>query len=139
MSPANIERFELQLEYFGKALARLKEALAEDETSFVRDSVIQRFEMTFEMAWKSAFRFLSDRGEKLSAKAWDVIPVAFESGLIADADLWDRMREYRNDTSHEYNEQKAIEIAGFVRQFGASALEALYGELHQRWERIRPR
>lgn len=119
------ERLDLQFEYFQKALERLKEALAENETSFVRDSIIQRFELTFEMAWKTMFRLLKDKGANLPAKAYAVLPEAFEMNLIADADLWDSMREYRNDTSHEYNEQKAIEIAGFVRGQAVAAFDAL--------------
>lgn len=132
MGEEKIERYALQLEYFEKALTRLKEALAEDETSYVRDSIIKRFEITFEMAWKTMFRYLIDKGERIAAKAWNVIPAAFESLLIADAALWDRMREYRNDTSHEYNEAKATEIAAFVRTFAVSAFEALLDEMKRR-------
>jgi nucleotidyltransferase substrate binding protein (TIGR01987 family) len=132
MAGENVERYALQLEYFEKAVARLKEALAEDETSFVRDSIVKRFEVAFEMAWKTMFRYLSDKGERIAAKAWDVIPVAFEALLIPDAALWDKMREYRNDTSHEYNEAKAIEIAAFVRTHALVALEALLAEMKRR-------
>ena len=119
------ERLDLQFEYFQKALRRLKEAMAENETSFVRDSIIQRFELAFEMAWKTMFRFLKDKGANVPAKAYAVLPEAFDAHLISDADLWDSMREYRNDTSHEYNEQKAIEIAGFVRAQAIQAFDAL--------------
>lgn len=132
MASNRIERYELQREFFGKALVRLGEALAENETSFVRDSIIQRFEITFEMAWKTLFRFLSDRGENMAAKAWDVLPVAFESKLIFDAQLWDKMREYRNDSSHEYNEAKAIELSAFVRSQAVGAFAALRAELERR-------
>ena len=123
------ERLELQFEYFEKALQRLKEALAEEESSFVRDSIVQRFELTFEMAWKTMFRFLADKGESLPFKAYAVLPAAFEAHLIADADLWERLREYRNDTSHEYNEAKAIEIAGFTRTHAVCAFDALAAAL----------
>ena len=78
----------------------------------------KRFEITFEMAWKTMYRFCFYEGETHGPKAWDVLPVALESLLIADARLWDQMREYRNDTSHEYDENKAVEIAAFVRQKG---------------------
>jgi nucleotidyltransferase substrate binding protein (TIGR01987 family) len=132
MGKYEAERFELQREYFNKALDRLHEALAENETPFVRDSIIQRFEMTFEMAWKSLYRYLSDKGEEVAAKAWDVLPVAFVSRLIADAELWDQMRSYRNDTSHEYKEAMAIEIAAFVRSQAVPAFEALRQELARR-------
>ena len=70
MTAERVDRFELQFEHFQKSLARLKEALAEDETSFVRDSIIKRFEVTFEMAWKTMFRFLVDKGERIAISAF---------------------------------------------------------------------
>lgn len=120
---AKAERLQQQWGYFNQALDRLKEALAEPESSFLRDSVVKRFEITFEMAWKTMYRFLILKGERMAPKAWDVLPVALQSLLITDARLWDQMREYRNDTSHEYDENKAVEIAAFVRQKGLAELE----------------
>lgn len=124
MAAEKIERFELQFDYFKRALARLKESLAENETDFVRDSIIQRFEFTFEMAWKTMFRYLADKGEEVDPKAWSVLPVAFAVRLVADADAWDKMREYRNDASHEYSERMATEIVAFVRAKALPAFEA---------------
>lgn len=132
MGQDDIERFELQREYFEKALARLGEVLELDESDVVRDSIIHRFEFTFEMAWKTLFRFLADRGERIAAKAWDVLPVAFESLLIDDAEVWGKIRELRNETSHEYNEQKAIEVAAYVRQHAYPAFLRLRDELARR-------
>lgn len=126
------ERFDLQREHFEKALNRLQESLAQPEDSFMRDSIIQRFEFTFEMAWKTLYRFLRDKGETMAAKAWDVLPVAFESKLIVDVDAWDQMREYRNDSSHEYDEARALLISAYVRSHGAAAFEALRAEMRRR-------
>lgn len=123
MSNSKVERFEQQFDYFQRALARLKEALAEDETDIVRDSIIQRFEFTFEMAWKTMFRFLADKGEDVDPKAWSVLPVAFEVRLLADPDVWKQMREYRNEASHEYDQRKAVEIAAFVRHKAVPAFD----------------
>ena len=72
------------------------------------------------------------KGEKVAAKAWDVLPIAFASLLIADAELWDKMRNYRNDTSHEYNEQMAIEISAFVRSQAVQAFETFRSEMQPR-------
>lgn len=72
------------------------------------------------------------KGERIAAKAWDVLPVAFESLLIEDAETWDRMRSYRNESSHEYKLSKAIEIAAFVRSQAYPALCALRAELARR-------
>jgi nucleotidyltransferase substrate binding protein (TIGR01987 family) len=130
------ERFELQRSTFERALARLGEVLQRAEDDVVRDSIIQRFEFTYEMAWKSLFRYLTGQGERVAAKAWDVLPLAFEAGMVADADVWDRMRTLRNDTSHEYNEAKAIEAAAFVRAHAHAAFQALSVELARRAARL---
>ena len=129
MADEKITRFELQREYFNKALARLKEALAENEVDYVRDAIVLRFEFTFEMAWKTMFRYLTDKGEEVAKKAWAVIPVAFESRLITDAEVWDKLRKYRNHLSHEYNEASSIEMVAYIREHGIVALEALVDEL----------
>jgi nucleotidyltransferase substrate binding protein (TIGR01987 family) len=132
MAEEKIERFELQRDFFEKALSRLEEVLVLDENDVVRDSIIQRFEFTFEMAWKTMFRYLVDKGEKVAQKAWAVIPVAFEALLISDAGVWDRLREYRNDTSHEYDEGKAIELAAYIRSHGIAAFRQFRDELVKR-------
>ncbi len=132
MNEATRERYALQRQTFERALARLEEVLPRPEDDVVRDALIQRFEFTFEMAWKTLFRFLADKGEKVAFKAWDVLPAAFEAKLIDDADVWQQMREYRNDTSHEYDEARAIEVAAFVRARAVSALAALRAELARR-------
>jgi nucleotidyltransferase substrate binding protein (TIGR01987 family) len=129
---AALERYTLQRENFDRALARLGEVLTRSEDDVVRDSVIQRFEFTFEMAWKTLFRYLQMKGEKVAAKAWDVLPVAFEAGLLDDAEAWDRMRDYRNDTSHEYNEAMAMKVSAFVRTTGFPAMQRLQAEMARR-------
>lgn len=126
------ERYALQRDNFDRALVRLGEVLMRSEDDVVRDSIIQRFEFTFEMAWKTLFRYLLLKGEKVAAKAWDVLPAAFEAGLLDDAEAWDRMRDYRNDTSHEYSEAKAVEVAAYVRETGFPALQRLQAEMANR-------
>ena len=83
------ERFEDQREQFERALARLHEVLRENETAIVRDALIQRFEFTFEMAWRCLHRYLVAKGERVAQQAWAVLPLAFQSQLIDDAEVWD--------------------------------------------------
>ena len=132
MTGEKVERLELQFDYFKRALARLREPLAEIENDIVRDSIIQRFEFTFEMAWKTMFRYLADKGEEVDPRAWSVLPVAFEVRLIDDADVWDRMRELRNDASHEYDEKMAVQVAAFVRTKALPAFEAFEARMAER-------
>ncbi len=123
------ERFEDQREQFERALARLHEALAENETDLVRDALIQRFEFTFEMAWRCMHRFLESKGERLAQKAWAVLPEAFQSRLIDDAEVWDQLREYRNLTSHTYQEAMAVQVAAFIRARAVGAFDRLADRL----------
>ena len=119
---ADTQRYQLQRQNFEKALARLESVVTMDESEVVRDSLIQRFEFTFEMAWKLLFRYLLLKGERVAAKAWDVLPLAFESLL----------RDYRNDTSHECDQAKAIEVAAFVRQSGLPVFRKLSAQMKGR-------
>lgn len=119
------ERYHLQRSTFAQALQRLEDALAQPDSEFICDAIIQRFEFTFEMGWKTMFRFLVLKGERVAAKAWDVLPAAFEARLIEDADTWMLLREHRNDTSHEYDQEKAAQVVQFLRGPGITALRRL--------------
>ncbi len=45
---------------FSQAASRLAEALARPKDAFMRDSSIQRFEFTFDLAWKALKVHLED-------------------------------------------------------------------------------
>jgi len=126
------ERFKLALDHFENALARLHEVLAQPENEFIRDATIQRFEFTFEAAWKAMYRWLRARGIDLDEDAYSTIPEAFKRRLITDATHWGEMRKYRNLTSHTYNLPLAIEVVAFVRADGVLALDALALALRER-------
>ena len=125
------ERFVEQREQFERALARLHEALDENETALIRDALIQRFEFTFEMAWRCLHRYLANKGVKLPQQAWAVLPEAFQSQLIVDAQVWDLLREYRNLTNHTYKEDMAIQVAAMVRGPGIAAFDQLAERLRR--------
>jgi len=124
------ERFELARDQFRQALGRLHEALAENETELVRDALIQRFEFTYELGWKSMFYWLRSQKEQVPEMVRPVIQAAFRTEIIADADLWEKIKDCRDETSHTYNEKKAIEVAAFVRDVAAGAFDALLARLN---------
>ncbi len=126
------ERFKLALDHFEKALARLHEVLAQPENEFIRDATIQRFEFTFEAAWKAMYRWARGRGVDLDEDAYSTIPEAFKRRLITDEKRWGEMRKYRNLTSHTYNLPLAIEVVAFVRADGVAVLDALAKALRER-------
>ena len=125
-------RFALALERYEKALARLHELLPLAETSIVRDALIQRFEFTFEAAWRAAYRWLRARGADVAEEAFAVLPRAFANKLIADEGAWNEMRRMRNLTSHTYQEATAVAVAAFVRGPGAQCFDNLLATLKAR-------
>ena len=107
----SLERIkEIHSDYI-KALKRLKEALNESllKKDIVMDAVIQRFEFTFELAWKLAKAVLAYGGiEADTPRA--VIKEAFKARLILKGEDWIDMLEDRNRTSHIYDEKTALKI-----------------------------
>ena len=69
-------------------------------TELEMEGLIQRFEYTFELAWK----VLQDLGPN------GTLQKAFEDNMITDHDGWRRMAKARIATSHTYNDGKASEI-----------------------------
>lgn len=128
---ADEDRLDLRLEQYGKAIEALKLALAQPEDEFLRDSIIKRFELSFETGRKAMRQWLLDQQEVVATKK-EVMDAAFRTGLITDADLWSELSKLRNDSSHEYEAAKAIEAVAFIRQHAVEAFEALHRVLTQR-------
>ena len=126
------DRFNQALTAFTKARARLHEVLQQDENEFMRDAVIQRFEFTFETAWKAAYRWLRDRGEPVNESAHPVLPRALANGLILDVAGWDELRLRRNQTSHTYDESLALDVSAFVRARAPALFDELLQQLRNR-------
>ena len=105
------------------ALARLRDALAQPKTEWTRDAAIQRFEFTFELAWKSVAAAALVQGIEVASpkRAWQA---AFQLGWIDDDRLWLDMLEDRNRASHSYREATAEKIHGRLAAY-AAAIAAL--------------
>lgn len=110
-----MSKLEAKLNNFNNALHRLKEADKEFNkqgvSDVVRDGFIQRFEFTYELAWKTTKVFLEDNGivDINSPKA--AIKEAYAQKLISNEKNWLLMLNDRNMTSHTYKEEIAAEIA----------------------------
>lgn len=124
------DRFELAREQYHKALTRLHEVVALNETDVVRDSLIQRFEFTYELAWKSMFYWMKDQGEQVPEMQKPILQAAFRCGLILDPQLWEDIKEQRDETSHTYNEEKAVFVSAYVRTQAMPAFDALLEKLN---------
>ena len=96
-------------ESFKKSLKRLEEILQKEKTVEYRDSAIQRFEFTIELAWKTVQKFLREQ-EIICRSPKECLQEAFKYGLLKDDPRWIKAFEDRNLTVHTYNEKLAEEI-----------------------------
>ena len=112
------ERFAERKTELQNAVKRLREAVAQPESDLIRDAVIQRFEFTFELVWKSLKLYLERQGLDCGGPR-STLKKAFTEGLINspdEADVWLRVLEDRNLTSHAYDEALATRIYQHVVQ-----------------------
>ncbi len=117
-----------------KALASLNAALQQPKDEFVRDAAIQRFEYTYELAWKMLKRHLDESEgsaaiDPLSRK--DLFRLGGERGIIENVEAWFAYHRARNETSHTYDADKAEQVYATARQFAGDA-EKLLLELERR-------
>lgn len=125
-------RFALALQHFAQALERLREVAALPEDDIIRDSMIKRFEFSFEAGWKAAYRWLRARGIDVDEAAYAVIPQAFKHRLIIDEAGWHALRKARNLTSHTYDQNLARQVAAVARGSALNLLGDLLAVLRER-------
>ncbi|MFN3412507.1 MAG: nucleotidyltransferase substrate binding protein [Thermoanaerobaculum sp.] len=129
----------LELSPLARAVASLQRGLsrwqANPEDEELRDAVIQRFEFTFELAWKFVRRQLAQElpsPRDLSLMSFqELFREAARRGLIRDPEQWFFFRYCRNLTSHTYDPAKAKEVADAAGPFLQEA-QALLSELKTR-------
>jgi len=127
----NIYMRETQYNRFSKAVLKLKEAKEIYERSgdeLHRDGFIQRFEFTFELAWKALMEYLESEGYIDAKTPKSVLKKAFSLDLI-DGEMWNDMLADRNLTSHIYQEEIAVSICGRLQSSYVGLLENLAAKL----------
>lgn len=120
-----------------RALASLEDshrALSEDPSSvYLRDSVVKRFEYTYEAAHVALRRFLTqteadaDEVRRMSFPA--LIRLGHLRGLLLSdmEEKWTAFRKMRNTSAHAYDEEAAQSVARSVPEFIAEARHLLAG------------
>ena len=103
------EVLELAIEKLENGFLRLKNGVQETKDELDRDGVIQRFEFTFELLWKTLKIFLQYQGVETKTPR-DSLKEAFRIALIEDEAIFLDMLEDRNKTSHIYDKETSKEI-----------------------------
>lgn len=140
MTRSHDEAKPVDLDSLERVTARLGEAvrdhLQQPENLYILDSVIKRFELTYELSMRNLRRFLLD----FVISQPEIEDMSFQ-GLIRRGDkegllrtgwpAWKEFRDARNETVHTYHEAKAREIAATAQAFLPEA-EYLLNHLRRR-------
>ncbi len=118
-------RWKQRFENYEKALSLLREAMADIDSlsQLEKEGAVQRFEFTFELAWKTLKDYLVHQGVVLEQITPNiVIKQAFAAKIIRDGQLWIDMLHWRNQMSHTYDETRVDKV---LRQMAERFLPAL--------------
>lgn len=123
---------------YQKALQQLKEAVdlmdARDLSNLEKQGMIQAFEYTHELAWKMLQDFLKSRGNTEIYGSKDATREAFQVGLVEDGEIWMKMIQNRNLTSHLYDEKTAEETIHLIRDLYFEAFNKLRIKMNDLYE-----
>lgn len=118
---------------FEKAYRQFHAAIVEFEKLSVleKEGLVQRFEYTFELAWKTLKDYLESQ-EVAASFPREVIKSAFHYGLIIDGDTWMDMLEKRNLLSHTYDEERFNIALKKINEEYYAAVTQVYNMLKER-------
>lgn len=99
-------RWKQRYENFHGAFIQLNEAVCSFDklSELEKEGFVQRFEYTFELAWKTMKDFLESNGESVKFPN-DAIKLAFKAGIINNGEVWLEMLNQRNLMAQTYNEK----------------------------------
>jgi len=95
---------------FKNALVRFEEVLREKKTDIVRDSALKRFEIMFDLSWKTIKAFLEEKHNISCVSPRICLREAFRVWLIDYDEAWMKIADDRNYTVHTYKEMLAEKI-----------------------------
>lgn len=123
-------RWQQRFVNYQKALAQLRQFIGKETLNELEEQgLIQCFEYTHELAWKTLKDFIESRGGADIFGSKDATRQAFKLGLIDKGETWMAMIQDRNQTSHTYNIDTAKAIVTNIKEQFFSLFEALENKL----------
>jgi nucleotidyltransferase substrate binding protein (TIGR01987 family) len=126
-------RWKQRFQNFDRACNLLHDALkngTEGMSLLEKEGAIQRFEYSFELAWKTVRDFLEAGGVILSTiSPRQVLKDAFAAKIIPDGQVWIDMLDHRNLLSHTYDSSVFEEAVDAIADRYLPAMQVLPGFL----------
>ena len=124
----NYEKAYLSLFESQKALEKDK------DNDFIRDSLIQRYEYTMELAWKTMKDYLENEGFIDVTSPKTAVRKAFQERMIQDGSAWLKALDDRNKTSHAYDETMAAEVVKSICEYHIRLFRDFYLYLKKEYD-----
>ena len=122
-------RWKQRFQELQKSHAQLSKALeiaSPDE--IYRAGIIQFFEMTLELAWKTLKDYLESM-ELIVHSPRETIQIAFQNEIIENGHAWIDALQKRNLMAHTYDESRAIEAEKLIREIYFKEIQKLVMDL----------
>ena len=131
INPLPDPRWVQRFENFSRAFILLREGIellqSPDVPSIVREGVVQRFEYTWELAWKTLKDYLVFKKVTLDkVTTAEVIRTAFEAGYIQDGQDWMDALDARNKMSHVYSQDAFDQVIKDIQHRYFKLFDTLY-------------
>ncbi len=130
-------RWQQRFQNFDRAYLLLRSALEtrpmEKLSDLEQEGVVQRFEYTYELAWKTMKDYLEESGVNISpVTPRQVIKEAYAAKILDSGQVWIDMMLHRNIPSHTYDFSRFKEVLRAVVDHYLDAFSALHGWLTAR-------
>lgn len=124
-------RWKQRFDNFEKAFTSLREIVEiKDIEPDVRiDTAVKRFELSFELAWKTLQDYLYEMGYTAFKGPKQVIGKSFQDNIISNGELWFKMLEDRNTLAHVYDYDRSRLIYEDIATTYLTEMEKLYNKL----------
>lgn len=125
MNKLKTTRWQQRFQNFDRAFNQLERGLAiTDPSDIEQQGIIQSFEFSFELSWKTLKDYLEAQGVTCQFPR-EVIKKAFHHQIISEGELWLDMLGKRNLLAHTYDEAMALESYRLIKQDFSPKLKKL--------------
>ncbi len=120
-------RWKQRFTNFGKAYLQLKDAIDKFDSldDLSKEGLVQRFEYTFELAWKTLKDYLESEGI-ISQFPREVLKQGFHVNILNNGEVWIDMLEKRNLLAHTYDKNNFNTALEFIRKSYFPEISHLY-------------
>jgi nucleotidyltransferase substrate binding protein (TIGR01987 family) len=127
----------LELQYANHKLAQDRPELADIDREAIAESVIQRFETSYDTLWKDLKRYLIEELglADVPNSPKPILKLGGENDLFASpVEQWLKYADARTSTTHDYSGEKAAEVLLIVGDFIDDAIGLYQTMTGTTWE-----